>query len=176
MMNQNTQQYFPGDLREISVCFTGHRFIPTIDIPKIRSLLTLTIMDLYNKGYRHFYCGGALGFDTLAAEAVLALRKEHSDVVLHIAVPCVTQSDLWSETDQKRYRLILDKADYVHIMSEFYYRGCMEIRNRFMVDHSSLCVCWLLRFNRSGTMSTVKYAARQDIPVINLALLSGKEK
>ena len=37
---------------------------------------------IYQAGYRRFICGMAIGCDMYFAEAVLALRKEHPDVVL----------------------------------------------------------------------------------------------
>ena len=50
----------------------------------------------------------------------------------------------------------------------FYYNGCMQVRNRYLVDHSSACICYLNNL-RSGTAYTVKYAESQGLQIINLA-------
>lgn len=155
---------------EHTVCFTGHRFIPASVTTEIRGLLENAITDAYAKGYTRFICGGALGFDTLAARSVLSFRTEHPEVRLLIAVPCADQDAAWNPEDRILYRKILDSADEVRVLSERYIRGCMQVRNRFMVDHSSLCIAWLTKLNGSGTMNTVRYALSQDRTVLNLAI------
>ena len=44
----------------------------------------------------------------------------------------------------------------------------MHKRNRHLVDHSSICVCYLTE-DRGGTAYTVNYAKKQGLKVINLA-------
>ena len=44
----------------------------------------------------------------------------------------------------------------------------MQVRNRFMVDRSSLCICYMTAF-QGGTASTVHYAQTQKLPVVNVA-------
>ena len=53
--------------------------------------------------------------------------------------------------------------------SQEYTKGCMHKRNRHLVDHSSVCVCYLTKKD-GGTAYTVDYAERQGLEVINLAL------
>lgn len=45
----------------------------------------------------------------------------------------------------------------------------MMVRNRFMVDRSALCVCYLNKM-KGGTMSTVAYAVQEKLSVLNLAM------
>ncbi len=45
----------------------------------------------------------------------------------------------------------------------------MLMRNRYLVDHSSLCVCFL-EDRRGGTLYTVGCAVHEGLEVINLAL------
>lgn len=160
----------PQQTNENTLCFSGHRFIASSVTPRLERILAVKVAEAYDHGYRHFYCGGALGFDTMAARAVLELRQNHEDVCLHIAVPCSTQSDQWNADQRNEYNRVLSAADEVHVLSDHYYNGCMDIRNRYMVDHSSLCICWLTNFHRSGTMATVRYAMKQNITVVNLAM------
>ena len=62
-------------MRSKTVCFTGHRELPTDDLPEISKRLEDTLVALIEQGYCYFGAGGALGFDTLAAQAVLRLRE-----------------------------------------------------------------------------------------------------
>ena len=152
-----------------TVCFTGHRYLAAEEIQVIRQRLRKAIDECYRAKYRWFICGGAMGFDTLAALEVLDYRKSHPDIGLFLAVPCADQASRWSDPDRKTYATILDQADEVKVLSLKYYEGCMHLRNRFMVQHASLCLCYLRRFS-GGTGYTVRYALTCKRDVINLCL------
>lgn len=155
--------------KDLTVCFTGHRAIPEAEAPRLAERLDRLLEHLYRKGYRDFFSGGALGFDTLAAERVIALRAVHPDVSLHLAIPCSSQADRWRPRECERYERVLYCADHTHVLSRHYYIGCMQVRNRFMVDRSALCLCYLTH-NKGGTMATVAYAMQQSCPVLNTAM------
>lgn len=155
---------------QVTAFFTGHRHLPSGQIAEIGKRIRQSLMYAYNQHYRCFYCGGALGFDTLAAREVLRFRETHPDVSLVIAVPCSTQADRWKADDQKKYRQILDAANRVEVLSPVYYNGCMLTRNRYMADRSSLCICFLQQM-KGGTAGTVRYAAvHRNMRVMNLAM------
>ena len=149
-------------------CFSGHRRIPRSAEGPLKVLLRHTVRQLAGEGYRCFVCGGALGFDTLAAEAVLEVRRSLPEITLSLALPCPEQSGHWSEADRQRYGRIRALADEETLVSPVYSSFCMQKRNRFMVDHSSLLVCYQTQ-PRGGTASTVAYALQQGLRVINLA-------
>ena len=149
------------------MCFTGHRELNGCEA-ELSPLLDRVLQRLYEQGYRRFWNGAALGFDQLAAEAVLRLRARHSDVQLLMAVPCESQSRRWSQEQCLRYERILAEADECRVLSKHYYNGCMNVRNRFMVDRSSVCVCYLNQ-PKGGTMSTVAYAVSKQLASVNLA-------
>ena len=60
-------------------------------------------------------------------------------------------------------------------VSEHYTRGCMFERNRYMADHSDICVCYCTS-GEGGTAYTVRYAEKKEIPIVNLAGEGWKEK
>lgn len=156
------------DERMQSCCFSGHRVVAYADLPDMRRRLRETLQGLYLGGVRQFYAGGALGFDTLAAQEVLALREAHPDVRLVLALPCPTQNAGWRDGDAALYEYICAHADEVVCVSDRYTPDCMFARNRYMVDRSCVCVCYLRRV-RGGTAYTVNYAARSGVKIINLA-------
>lgn len=154
--------------RSHTVCFTGHRALGKADeaaLSRLDELLRL----LYTRGYRDFLCGGALGFDLFAAEAVVRLRDLHPDVRLIFCLPCVDQSAKWKRADCSRYERLLYLSDETRVLSPRYYDGCMQVRNAYMVDRSYICVAYMTRLH-GGTLSTVRYALKQDVPVVNLAV------
>lgn len=116
-----------------------------------------------------FYAGGCVGFDTLAAQETLEYQAAHPDVRLVIVVPYRKQSAGWSSDERKEYERIKTSATEVICLAEHYFRGCWRQRNRYMVQRSSVCVCYLTK-ERGGTASTVKYALRNGLFVRNLAV------
>ncbi len=162
-----------------TLCFTGHRSIPLRDQMGLRKKLDQVIVKAISDGFRSFLYGGALGFDTMAAEAVLRLQKSHPEIRLILVAPCKGQASRWSRPDQIRYEAIAAGAAQRIALSDQYYPGCMLTRNRFMVDHASLCVCYL-SLMKGGTWQTVRYALEMNLPIINLAfrepLIQGQMK
>ena len=151
-----------------TVCFTGHRSLPAEELPEISRHLEDTLTTLIEQGYCYFGAGGALGFDTLAAQVVLRLREHYPQIRLILVLPCRNQTRGWPQDSIDIYEDIKRRADKVIYTSENYFRGCMQKRNRHLVDSSSVCICYLTK-STGGTAYTVNYARRMGLRVINLA-------
>ena len=156
------------ELKERTVCFTGHRKIPPERMDTLARRLKTILIDLIENGYQFFGAGGALGFDTLAAQTVIDLKTSYPHIKLILVLPCLSQADSWSSYDQKVYEYIKAAADKVVYTSREYSKGCMHKRNRHLVDNSSACVCYLTE-KTGGTAYTVEYAKRMNLRVINAA-------
>lgn len=155
--------------REKTVCFTGHRNIPASVCAEVTSRLYSTVARLILDGCENFICGGAVGFDTSAAVCVLNMKERFPHIKLVLALPCRDQTMRWENLeDLSKYKEILGKADSVVYMQPFYSDGCMHQRNRWMVDHSSICVAYLTA-RRGGTFYTYNYAEKCGLKTINIA-------
>lgn len=151
-----------------TACFTGHRELPAEYLPEISKSLEDAVVALIEQGYCCFGAGGALGFDTLAAQTVLRLRERYPQIRLILVLPCLNQTRGWPQADIDTYEEIKRCADKVTYTSEHYFRGCMQKRNRHLVDNSSVCICYLTK-PTGGTAYTVDYARRRGLQVINIA-------
>ena len=159
--------------REDTCCFTGHRpnklpWGSNENDPRCRLLkgrLSRAVDQAYEEGMRHFISGMARGTDLYFAEAVLALRQAHPEVTLEAARPCESQADAWPAADQARYQAILDLCDYETVVQHYYDRGCMQRRNRYMVDRSALVISVYNGEPRGGTAQTLAYALRQGVKI-----------
>ena len=109
-----------------------------------------------------FISGMARGVDIWAAEIVLRLRKEGANVKLICASPYEGFERGWSAEWQRRYNVILAAADLVRFICPGYSRACFQIRNEWMVDHSSLVIA-VFNGQPSGTKNTIDYATRNGI-------------
>ena len=155
-------------MRKDAVCFTGHRNVPAEDGKRLARLLPALLERLYCDGYRIFCTGGAVGFDMAAGEAVAELAEKHPDVALEIFIPCRGSDGRWSREQKARQERLLSRADTVHVLSEYYYEGCMIVRNRKMADTCSLCVSYCRVLSGGGTYGTVCYALEKGMKLINI--------
>lgn len=161
--------------RPTSCCFTGHR---PAKLPwgfdendercaALKKRILDAVETACEEGYTHFICGMAMGCDLYFAEAVLAAKERFPGVTLEAAIPCLTQTDGWPEEQKERYQRILSACDYETVVQERYSRDCMQRRNRYMVDHATMLIAAHDGLP-GGTRSTVLYAMRQKLMVVNL--------
>lgn len=153
-----------------SVCFTGHRVIP--GTAEIGERLCIVLEKwIRTRGITDFYAGGAVGWDTLAANAVIRLRKKYPEIKLHLVLPCSNeeQTARWSESQRREFYRILGLADSVEYISDCYYNGCMKERNIRLVEHADIgCFCyWDPGAFSSGTGQTVRLAKKKQLTIVN---------
>lgn len=150
----------------MKICaFTGHRDIPHGDIISMPEKLGKIIEDLISQGCDEFRCGGAQGFDTIAALKVLEAKKKHPNVRLSLFLPCKDQAKNWSESARAIYERVISMADSTLYTTEYYKTGCMHARNRAMIDGADICVAYC-KSSKGGTAYTVAYARSKEIEVI----------
>ena len=149
----------------MSVCaFTGHRNLAGTDFDE--HLLERVVLNLVKNGTTRFLCGMAVGFDMKAALAVLALKGLY-DIELVACLPCANQSERFSARNKKLYNEILARCDDIIIMEMEYKNGCMQERDRYLVDNCDVLVSFL-RKTSGGTYYTVNYARKQNKKIIEL--------
>ena len=153
--------------KNLVVCFTGHRNIAHAVAMQLPSLLDRVLVGLCEQGATVFRTGGAIGFDTVAALKVLELKERYPHIRLELILPCRNQTEYWEETAVRTYRYILEHADSHRYLFDSYVDGCMQERDRRLVDGSDICVAYCNR-SRGGTAYTFAYALRAGVEVINL--------
>ena len=132
--------------------FTGHRQLDA-DFSKIQ--LKRSTEKLIKQGVNVFYNGMAMGFDLCAAECVLSLQKKYPNVQLIACIPCYGQEKYFSETDKKRYLKIFKEADEIVTLSDHYYQGCMQQRDKYMAERAD-CMIAYCKKSTGGAAYTVK--------------------
>lgn len=155
-------------MKKKTCCFTGHRKIPPEQYNCIAERLRTEIIALIHQGVIYFGVGGALGFDTMAAQAILILKESYPRIKLILVLPCKAQTRGWKKADIEIYEKIKAACDKCVYISNTYTTDCMHKRNRHLVNYSSYCICYLTK-PTGGTAYTVEYAKRNGLTVINLA-------
>ena len=121
---------------------------------------------------KHIFLNGAMaGWDILAAEQVLEVKKKLPQIELVTIVPFAihyfTKADCWTQTWIERTREICRRHDFGISIAEHYRNGIYYERNRALIDHSSELICYW-DGEEGGTKHTVDYAAEKNISVTNL--------
>lgn len=158
-----------AEKRKHRCCFTGHR-------PEKIGASEQTVVNLLEKeirtaiadGFNVFISGMAQGTDIWAAEIVIRIRKtEGVPLKLIAASPFDGFEQRWSIYWQKRYAAVMAEADLIRFISPHYHRGCFQVRNEWMVNHSARVIA-VFNGEKSGTKNTVDYANRHGISVRNV--------
>ena len=150
----------------MTCCVTGHRpqgfpFPYSPSSPaflRYRADLFAAVDALYREGVTHFITGMALGVDLDFAEAVLALKCEHPEILLEAAIPCPDQCKKWRKEDIERYERILASCNEKRVLSPFYTPHCMHARNQYMVNKADRVLGIWNGEKKGGTHATLLYA------------------
>lgn len=149
--------------RSTTVAFTGHRTY----CHEADEVLCEEVRRLCLSGFRTFLSGMAAGFDLAAAEVVMALREEFSEVQLVAVIPFAGQGERMNSADRARYEAVVAAADHRVVLAPSFYKGCYQVRNRYLVQHAARIVAW---YNGSagGTQQTYLMALHRGLHVENL--------
>ena len=151
-----------------TVCFTGHRPEKlTQSEDEIRKKLGVGIERALKWKYTTFITGMAQGVDLWAADEILALRKDHPEIKLICAIPYEGYSDKWDSEWKEKYENVKNAADEVYFICHQYMRGAPVIRDKWMVDHSSLVIA-VFNGGKGGTKTTIDYACSKKTRVLNV--------
>lgn len=153
------------ELRKHRCCFTGHR-PEKLHQPEwlIKMALEKEICFAIDDGFTVFISGMSRGVDIWASEIVLKLRSKGLPLRLICAIPHPDFEKRWDDQWQMRYKGVLESADLVRTISPAYRRGVYQIRNEWLVDHSSRVIA-VFNGQPSGTMNTIEYAIAKGVPV-----------
>ena len=157
------------DKRKMRCCFTGHRpqkLHRPIDDIKVD--LENEILASIKDGYTTFITGMAYGTDIWAGNIVARLKDRFPDLKLIAAIPFPGFSDEWTEEWRMKYDALLTKADLVKVIAGTYSDAAYQMRNQWMVDHSSKVIA-VYDGKPGGTRNTISYARRNGVPVRYLA-------
>lgn len=170
----SAEPYFEYDNKRVSCSFTGHRIITDAEKAQLIPRLKSTILYLISLGVKEFHCGGALGFDTLAATVVFDVAREHEDISLILELPYEKQAIKWTDNEKRIYEFLKSKANEVNVhfpnpKDKNEAVQALLSRNRILIDKSHYCVCYHKNTYKGGTAYTVNYAKLHDVQIINLA-------
>lgn len=154
------------ELRKHRCCFTGHR-PEKLNIPEKRLALLLEeeIKKAIVCGFTTYITGMAKGTDIVAGEIVLHLREQDDRLKLICALPHPGFGLHWGGGWTERFNRVLAAADLVRTICPRFSYDAYQVRNEWMVNHSSL-VIGVFNAERGGTKNTLDYAQRTGVPCV----------
>ena len=151
--------------KEHTCCVTGHRDIPADKIQYVQMQLRQELLQAIQSGYTHFISGFAAGVDMIFAGIVADLKSEYP-ITLEAAIPYPGRMD----TPDKVFQRLLKECDIVKVHTDRYSKSCYMVRNRYMVDCSSLIIAVHDDRKNGGTATTIRYAHRMERDVKEIRL------
>lgn len=160
-----------------SCSFTGHRpeKLPWGENEtderclRFKAVLWEALQSAFTLGYRHFISGMARGTDLYFCEAALLLRETHPELRVEAVIPFAQQAERWPEQDRARYRALLARCDLETVLQHNYSAGCLQRRNRYLVDHAQRLIAAYNGLG-GGTLYTIHYAIQQERELVILDL------
>lgn len=156
------------EMRLHRCCFTGHRPEKLqASEENVKAWLNNQIDIAISQGFVTFITGCAMGVDIWAGQIVVEKRKQNPALHLIAASPYPGFGNRWKDEWRRQYNQLLKDADLVRYIRERYSDDCFMIRNRWMVDHSSLVIA---AYNGApgGTRNTIEYAKKAGITVVQV--------
>ena len=139
--------------KEHTCCVTGHRDIPVEKVPYVQDKLYQELLQTIQDGCTHFVSGFASGVDLIFAGIVAGLKQKYP-ITLEAAIPYPGRMN----TPDKEFQRLLKECDIVKVHTEQYSKSCYMVRNRYMVDCSTLVIAVHDGRKSGGTAATIRYA------------------
>lgn len=119
-----------------------------------------TITRLYQDYHiRYFGIGGNRGFELTVANAILLKRARLPDYKVILVAPCPEFEDRWQDKDKNLYAKVKGSANKVVSVSPHYMPECMRLRNKHLIDNSSVLICM---DDSSGTETSLAIQYARD--------------
>ena len=152
----------------MKVAITGHRpgrlAYPNLSftVSKEWRKIINWLKDIYvEQAVTDVYCGMAEGCDIAAGIAVTELKNEHYPIKLHCILPCKNYNN------RIRWHYILKEVadEWIELSDEFY-RGCDNVRDKYIVDHCDKLIAIWDGVPSGGVWSTIRKAEKKDKEII----------
>jgi hypothetical protein len=146
-----------------TVSLFGHREIS--NLRRLEELLYPIIKDLIkSKSYVSFLVGRNGEFDVFSASVVKRVIKAYGNgnIGMTLVLP-------YPDKDIEYYYDYYDSVMIPECIGKTHPKGAITKRNKWMVEHADLLIAYVEPDRKGGALTTLKYAQKQGMEIINLA-------
>ena len=147
---------------------------------RLKKRLHDVFTELYRRGVRRFYVGGALGVDLWAGEILLEMRRqeEYQELEIVLVYPFPGHDERWDPKSQERLRHLKENCDQFVMGSKIVGAQGYRERTAYMVEHAD---CLVAVYDDespgpSGVEVALQMAEARKLPVVLIHPNSGKIK
>lgn len=141
----------------------GHRDLN--DHRKVEEGLTNILRKLLQtKEYIEIYIGRNGEFDVFSASVVKRVIKAYGNgnIGMTLVLP-------YPDKDIEYYYDYYDSVMIPECIGKTHPKGAITKRNKWMVEHADLLIAYVEPDRKGGALTTLKYAQKQGVEIINLA-------
>ena len=145
---------------------------------RLKKRLHDVFAELYRRGVRRFYVGGALGVDLWAGEILLEMRRqeEYQKLEIVLVYPFPGHDERWDPKSRERLRHLKENCDQFVMGSKIVGAQGYRERTAYMVEHADclVAVCDDEPAGPSGVEAALRMAEVRKLPVVLINPNSGK--
>lgn len=151
------------------VCFIGHRDI----FENIREKLKEVVENEIKNGAEFFTMGTHGDFDRMALGVCRELRKTYKNITIEVVITSLKSIEPTTYHDKifgdEKYYPYADVQTTMYNIEEEHYKRQIIASNKQMVDSCDTLICYVnKKHNPSGAKTTMNYAKRKGIKIVNL--------
>ncbi|OAH58025.1 hypothetical protein AWH48_01545 [Domibacillus aminovorans] len=138
----------------------------------IKTAIEKQLRTLVEDGLEWVIIGGQPGVELWAAEVVLELKNEFSELKLGVLMPFLEQEKNWKEERKEHYQTIIDQADFVDVVSKKPYIAPWQFkaRDEFSLDHTDALLL-VYDEEKEGSPKFLKEAAESRLESSNYSIM-----
>ena len=141
----------------------------------IKKALEKRLVALLDEGLEWVIISGQLGIETWAAEVVIDLKKEYTDLKYAVITPFTDQEKNWNDMKKEKYHTIVAKADYHTSLTKRPYEAPWQFIEKdkfFMRNSDGILIVYDEENDGSPKFvkkAAEKYAERSDYQVLTIS-------
>ena len=147
---------------------------------RLKKRLHDVFTELYRRGVRRFYVGGALGVDLWAGEILLEMRRqeEYQELEIVLVYPFPGHDERWDPKSQARRRHLKENRHQLVVGGTRGGTKGYRERTAYMVEHADclVAVCDDESPGPSGVEVALQMAEARKLPVVLIHPDTGKVK
>lgn len=145
---------------------------------RLKKRLHDVFAELYRRGVRRFYVGGALGVDLWAGEILLEMRRqeEYQKLEIVLVYPFPGHDERWDPKSRERLRHLKENCDQFVMGSKIVGAQGYWERTAYMVEHADclVAVCDDESAGPSGVEAALRMAEARKLPVVLIHPATGR--
>ncbi|MBO0587644.1 DUF1273 domain-containing protein [Sporosarcina sp. E16_8] len=141
----------------------------------IKKALEKRLVALLDDGLEWVIISGQLGIEAWAAEVVIDLKKEYTDLKYAVITPFIDQEKNWNDMKKEKYHTLIAKADYHTSLTKRPYEAPWQFIEKdkfFMRNSDGILIVYDEENDGSPKFvkkAAEKYAERSDYQVLTIS-------